>query len=50
MTMKIRLKKRWGSRLAGSVASVSVERAKALEEAGIAKPLEPYPKQSKAKK
>lgn len=50
MTMQVRLKTRWGSRLAGTVASVSVERAKALEAAGIAKPLEPYPQEEKKEK
>lgn len=48
--MKIRLKQRWGSRLAGSECTVSVERAKALEESGIAKALEEYPDAKATKK
>lgn len=38
--MEVRLLTRWGSRLQGDVISVSVERAHALEEAGIGKILE----------
>lgn len=37
MDMKVRLLTRWGSRLQGDVTNVSEERAKALEQAGIAK-------------
>jgi hypothetical protein len=41
--MRVRLLVRWGSRLQGDVISVSNERARALEEAGYGKALDPWP-------
>lgn len=38
--MEVRLLTRWGSRLQGDTVSVSVERAKALAEAGIGRILD----------
>lgn len=47
--MRVRLKKRWGSRLQGDIISVSVERAKVLAESGIAVMLDSLPPASDAK-